>query len=88
MTAHDVRLSWTIPVTRMNGDVLRPQEITHYEVTYVLLESREKALVTVNFGTSDTTVISGLVPGAYEFSVVAVDVAGERSRPAYQLFSI
>lgn len=81
-TAYDIKLSWTIPSTRQNGQALALSELKGYEVYYATDSDASTAndkVLTVTGGSINTSTISKLPAGTYYFSISAIDTNGVKS---------
>jgi hypothetical protein len=71
----DVRLNWTIPETRANGDPLPLAELKGYEIIYRRVGGSESDWVSILIAGGDitTATVSALADGEYEFAIAAID---------------
>lgn len=80
--SYNIKLSWTIPATRQNGQPLALSELKGYEVYYATDSSASTAndtVVTISGGSTTTSTITKLPAGTYYFSISAIDVNGMKS---------
>lgn len=81
-TSYNVKLTWTIPTTRENGQPLSLSELKGYEVYYATdsnASTVNDTVVAVSGGSISSSVISKLPAGTYYFSISAIDVNGVKS---------
>jgi len=81
-TSYSVKLSWTIPTTRENGQPLALSELQGYEVYYAPDNSASTAndkVIPVTGGSINSSVITQLPAGTYYFSISAIDSNGLKS---------
>ena len=77
----EVRISWSPPSTRINGEALRESEIQGYEVMYGQNPNELNSIQTVPIGETTAT-ITGLKPGTWYFAVRTIaDSSGPLSDP-------
>lgn len=72
----DASLNWTHATTRVDGSVLKEEEIAGYEV---YRENGTASTLVQSIGRTTQTVIPGLASGSYEFALVTVDTKGLKS---------
>jgi hypothetical protein len=80
--SYNIKLNWSIPTTRQNGQALPIGELKGYEVYYATDNSTSTAndtVVAVSGGSINTSTISKLPAGTYYFSVSAIDINGLKS---------
>ena len=77
--AQETVLSWSIPTTRQNGELLSPSELAAYEIYITADQSGGEQVIVVNDPMQTSYTIVGLAPDTYHFAIAAVDVDGLRS---------
>jgi hypothetical protein len=80
--SYNIKLIWTIPTTRQNGQALPIGELKGYEVYYAADNNTSTAndtVVNVSGGSINTSTISKLPAGTYYFSISAIDINGLKS---------
>jgi len=77
--AQETVLSWSIPTTRQNGELLSPSELAAYEIYITADQSGGEQVIVVNDPMQTSYTIVGLAPDTYHFAISAVDVDGLRS---------
>ena len=73
-------LRWEAPVTREDGSRLYSSDIQEYRIYYRLRHEPEFSILTRPAGDGTSFTLAPFQPGAYEFSVTAVDSEGRESR--------
>lgn len=74
----EVTLTWTAPLTRVDGSSISLSEIQRYEVAYGPSPDQLNQTMTVD-GSSTEATISGLEAGTWHFAVRVVDASGVSS---------
>ena len=69
-------VTWTAPVSRLNGDPISLSEIGGYIVYFGTSSGNLTNAVTVAGGSTNQRQITGLAPGTYYFQVSAYDQQG------------
>ena len=73
-------LRWEAPATREDGSRLYPSDIQEYRVYYRLRHQTKFKVIRSPAGKGSAFALKRFRPGAYEFSVTAVDSEGRESR--------
>ena len=69
-------LTWSMPATRENGDLLSPSEVSGYQIYYTLESTGESNVVDVYGANNVNYQILDLQPGLYSLAMTTVDVSG------------
>lgn len=69
-------LSWSMPATRENGDLLSPSEVSGYQIYYTYESTGESNVVNVYGANNVNHQIPNLQPGLYNLAMTTVDVSG------------
>lgn len=77
--ASSVTLSWTAPLTRVDGSSIALSEIQSYEISYGTSPDNLTNTITVD-GSRTSAEISGLSAGTWYFSISVIDTAGLESK--------
>lgn len=80
LAASNVKLSWSVPTTRENGQALPTSQLTGYEVYYTTDDPAVTGTVKVSGGTTSSYTVQNLAAGNYHFAIAAVDVTGLKSK--------
>ncbi len=75
-----VKLSWSIPTTRENGQALATSELTGYELYYTTDDPNVTGTVNVSGGTTSSYTVQNLAGGNYHFAMSAIDAGGLKSK--------
>lgn len=78
--ASSIRLNWTVPTTRENGQSLKASELAGYELYYTTDNPAVTGTIKINSGTTSTYTLQNLAAGNYHFAISAVDVKGLKSK--------
>lgn len=78
--ASNVKLSWSIPTTRENGQALAASELTGYALYYTTDDPSVTGTINVSGGSTSTYTVQNLAAGNYHFAMSAIDVAGQKSK--------
>ncbi len=70
-----VKLSWSIPDTRENGDPLEVYEVGGYELQYKLASDPVYTSIVINNGNEQSYEITNLIAGTYQFRMASFDTA-------------
>ncbi len=73
-------LKWSTPQTREDGSRLYAEEIKGYRIYYRLKYRTEFEVISIPDSDTNQYTLSGFEPGAYEFSVTALDEQERESR--------
>ncbi|MGM0767797.1 MAG: fibronectin type III domain-containing protein [Pseudomonadota bacterium] len=73
-------LTWHAPLTREDGSPLKPGQIHGYRIYFRLKHRSQLTMIRVDDPGQNRFSLGNLPPGAYEFSITAVDGAGLESR--------
>ena len=77
--ADTTSLSWNIPVSRENGDLLMISELAGYKVIVLDVANNIEYFVMINDPTITEWDFTELTTGIWEFSIAAIDVQGAYS---------
>lgn len=78
--ASNVKLNWSVPSTRENGQALAASELTGYELYYTTDDPAVTGSVKISGGTTATYTVQNLAAGNYHFAIAAVDSKGLKSK--------
>lgn len=76
---YSVNLSWTAPDKRTNGKSLPLSQLAAYELAYTGGTPAVTRVVQISGGSSTKYTATGLTPGAYQFTISAIDTDGLKS---------
>lgn len=77
--AYGAKLSWAIPVTRVNGTPMPISELTGYEVYWIRSSDMQSGIIAVNQPTQISAILNVSTPGTYFMAVSAINVKGQKS---------
>jgi len=80
--ANSAFLSWTIPVTRANGEALCSHELDGYSLYTRASRSGSGSWTRIDGARTDTWLMDDLAPDSYSFMLYARDTGGARSKSA------
>jgi predicted phage tail protein len=78
--ASSVKLSWSVPTTRENGQALSASQLTGYEVYYTTDDPAVTGSIKVSGGSTVSYTVPNLAAGNYHFAIAAVDSTGLKSK--------
>jgi len=81
-TTTSVKLTWSIPTSRENGDPLFVAELAGYEIYVVAETSGQDQMFPVNDPLATSKTIMNLTADTYYFSISSIDSDGLRSAPS------
>jgi hypothetical protein len=84
--AESLELSWDAPVTRENGSLLDPVEISSYQITAKYPDGTTETIeVPGDLVSRSIPIVNG--EGIYEFTILTVDTEGLRSIPSPSVYT-
>lgn len=80
LNASDVNLTWVAPAEREDNSALSLSEIAGYKIYYGTVKGQYSSTMTLNDGSAENFILTGLQTGTYYLVVTTVDNEGRESQ--------
>ena len=78
--ASGVKLTWSPPSTREDGEPLKAADLAGYELYYTTDDPAVSGTVEIDGGSTSTYTLQDLAAGNYHFAMSAIDTSGAKSK--------